>query len=38
LPVRSVAVKPGSAALNLISGSALAYSTVSIETAALVAE
>ena len=33
--VSSVAVKPGSTALNLIPGYVLAYCTVSIETAAL---
>src|ERR1700722_10010171 len=33
--VRSVAVKPGSTALNLILGNVFAYCTVSIETAAL---
>jgi hypothetical protein len=35
--VKSVAVKPGYTALTLISGSDLAYWTVSIETAALLA-
>lgn len=35
--VSSVAVKPGSTALNLISGTAFAYWTVTVETAALLA-